>query len=262
MPRGGTHPRLPADQENGKLPLVMAKHTRTYAAPQRRRRFTDDLRASLIDAAAALALAGITYAIEIARLRAGTNAAAIEMPEMVRNGGVWAYTISQALGWSALVWSWLTMMLGLALPILARGPLGTAWRAATEHLHRAMSLTLVGLMLGHALALLWDRMGDTLAGIFIPYATAYVPGRFAQSLGIVSLYLAVLLGPSFYLRDRLGRAAWRALHRTLVPAVYILAMWHTLAYGSDVKAHDPFWFSIVLAQIPVAFAFAYRFWRA
>jgi sulfoxide reductase heme-binding subunit YedZ len=216
-----------------------------------------DLRASLKDAAAALVLSGVFFAILAARLAAGVNAAAIEMPDMVRNGGVWAYSASQALGWSALLWSWLTILLGLALPITARG-LRARLRAQLEQLHRSMSLTLVGLMLAHALLLLWDKMGDTLVSDFVPWATSYVPGRFPQALGIVSLYMAVLFGLSFYVRDRIGLGLWRVLHRYFAPAVYVLALWHAFAYGSDVKGRNALWACLWAMQAPLAVAFAWR----
>lgn len=240
--------------------LMKANTNRQTARPRSpssaRGQFVDDLRTSLLDAAVALVLAGVAFAILVARLHRGVNAAAIEMPQMVRNGGVWAYSISQALGWSALAWSWLTVMLGLALPILSRR--SPSWRRSVERLHRSTSLSLLALMLGHALALLWDRMGDTIVGLFVPYATSYVPGRFAQTLGILSLYLALILGPTFYFRDRLGRATWRAVHRYLVPAVYILAVWHTLAYGSDIKGHNALWTVVWLMQAPISILFIAR----
>jgi len=216
-----------------------------------------DLRAAIPDAAAALLLSGLAFAILVFRLRAGTNAAALEMPAMVKDGGIWAYSLSQSVGWGALLWSWLTILLGVSLPYLAqqRRP---QLRGSIERLHRSTSLTVVGLMIGHAVLLTWDKMGDTLVTEFVPWTMSYLPGRFPQTLGIVSFYLAVLLGPSFYLRDKLGRQTWRLLHLYLVPAVYILAVWHTFAYGSDVKNGNAIWIIIWILQIPIVGAFAYR----
>ena len=185
-------------------------------AMSRKGSFTADLRGSLTDLAIALPLAALVFGILTARLHAGVDAAALEMPSMVRDGGVWAYSASQAIGWAALLWSWLTLHLGLALPI-CRPLRRPRLRAQLEGLHRSMSLTVVGLILVHALLLLWDHMGDTLVTDFIPWTTSYAPGRFPQALGIVSLYLAILLGLSFYVRDRIGPATWRVLHQYLVP---------------------------------------------
>ena len=218
-----------------------------------------DLRGSAVDAGIALLLSAALVGVYAARLHGGVDAAAIEMPDMVRNGGVWPYSASQAVGWAALLWSWLTIHLGLALPICRRLR-RRRLRARLEALHRSMSLTVIGLMLGHAILLLWDRMGDTLVSDFVPWATSYVPGRFPQALGIFSLYLAVLLGPSFYLRSRLGPVLWRALHQWLVPSVYGLALWHTLAYGSDIK-HEVVLTAVLWAmQAPLVALYVVRLW--
>jgi methionine sulfoxide reductase heme-binding subunit len=217
----------------------------------------DDLRTAAFDAIVAVGLAGLAYAILIARLGSGVDPAAREMPNMLRNGGIWPYSWSQAVGWSALLWAWLTVLLGVSLPVLVRQ---SRWRlrALAEQLHRSMSLTLTGLIVAHAVLLTWDKMGDTLITEFVPYATSYVPGRFPQMLGILSFYLAVVLGLSFYLRETIGPHRWRWLHRYLIPAVYALAVWHTLAYGSDVKAHNPLWMTVWAMQVPIAAAFAFR----
>lgn len=216
-----------------------------------------DLRGVWPDAAAAIVLSGVVLGVIAARLRAGADAAAVEMPDMVRNGGVWPYSASQAVGWAALVWSWLAVLLGVSLPLAARA--GQApLRVSLERLHRSMGITLVGLMVAHAVLLNWDEMGDTLVTDFVPWTTSYVPGRLAQALGIISFYLAVLLGLTFYVRDRIGAGAWRNLHRYGVPAVYVLALWHAFAFGSDLKGHNGLWICLWALQAPLAIAYGLR----
>lgn len=227
--------------------------------PCRPTRLAADLRASLAGASIALLLAALALGALVLRVQAGADAAALEMPGMVRSGGIWTYSASQAIGWSALLWSWLTIQLGLTLPIC--GPRRRRLRAALEALHRSMSLTLVALMLAHALLLLWDKMGDTLVSDFVPWTTSYLPGRFPQALGIVSFYLAALLGLSFYVRDRMGPGVWRTLHQFFVPAVYGFAVWHAFAYGSDVKAHSPVFLALWVMQAPLVALYAWRLWR-
>ena len=223
----------------------------------RRRTLLGDLRSAMPDALAALVLAGIVFWILMARVRTGQDPAAREMPGMVGNGGITPYSLSQALGWAALLWSWLTILIGVSLPLWA-GQGRPRLREATERIHRSTSLSLIMLMVLHAVLLCWDRMGDTLVTSFVPFTTSYKPGLWPQALGIFSFYLAVLLGASFYLRDKLGSRTWRLLHRYLVPAVYILAVWHTLAYGSDVKAHNLLWTTTWLMQVPIIGAFVMR----
>jgi methionine sulfoxide reductase heme-binding subunit len=216
-----------------------------------------DLWRATLDAAVAVLLSGIVFAILVARVRAGSDPAALEMPDMVQNGGVWPYSLSQAFGWAALLWSWLTVLLGLSLPILVwrRHP---QIREIAERLHRSTSLTVVGLVITHAILLIWDKMGDTLITVFIPWTTSYKPGLFPEALGIVSFYLALLLGPSFYLRDKLGPRTWRLLHRYFVPTIYILAVWHTFLYGSDLNVHNKLWIMLWVIQIPIVGAFSVR----
>lgn len=216
-----------------------------------------DLRRALADAAAALLLSGTVLAVLVARLHAGVDPAAHEMPDMVRNGGVWAYSASQAVGWSALAWSWLTVQLGVSLPLLAQER-RRRWRGRLERLHRSTSLTVLGLMIAHALLLLWDKMGDTLVTDFVPWTTSYVPGRLPQALGIVSLYVALLFGLTFYVRDKIGPRLWRTLHRYAVPAIYGLAVWHTFAYGSDVKERSGVWVFLWMMQAPIVIVYAWR----
>jgi predicted ferric reductase len=216
-----------------------------------------DLRRAIPDAAVALVLAAIVSAILIARARAGVDPALLEMPSMMRSGGIWPYSLSQAVGWAAFLWSWLTILLGISLPILGRQSRPRI-REIAERLHRSTSLTVVGLMVAHAVLLTGDKMGDTLVTVFVPWTTSYVPGLFPQTLGILSFYLAVLLGLSFYLRDRVGLRSWQLLHRYFIPAVYILAVWHTFLYGSDVRTHNVMWAALWFLQIPLVGAFIAR----
>ena len=216
-----------------------------------------DLRRAIVDGAIALVLAGFVFTVMAARVHAGVDPALREMPMMMRSGGIWPYTMSQAVGWAALSWSWLTILLGLGLPVLGRRGHPRA-REIAERLHRSTSLTVVGLMIAHAVLLIWDRMGDTLVAVLVPWTTSYGPGLFPQALGIVSFYCAVLLGLSFYLRDRLGWRTWQVLHRYFIPLVYILAVWHTFLYGSDVRTHNALWVAVWMLQIPVAAAFVVR----
>jgi len=225
---------------------------------ERRSTLLCDLRAAIPDALAALVLAGIVFWILMARVRVGQDPAAREMPAMIGNGGITPYTLSQALGWAALIWSWLTILIGLSLPLWA-GQGRPRLREAAEKLHRSTSLSLIVLMVLHAVLLLWDRMGDTLVTSFVPFTTTYAPGLWPQALGIFSFYLAVLLGASFYLRDRIGWRLWRLAHRYVIPAVYVLALWHTFLYGSDVQAHNGLWIALWALQLPVAAAFLIRF---
>ncbi|HLY07147.1 MAG TPA: hypothetical protein VKR31_15485 [Rhizomicrobium sp.] len=216
-----------------------------------------DLGAAVFDAAAAALVATIVFLVLFLHVRTGTDPALREMPSMLHDGGIWPYSVSQAVGWSALLWAWLTTLLGVSLPIFVNN---RQWRlrAIVERLHRSTSLTVIVLMVTHAVLLVWDKMGDTLFSVFVPYATHYVPGRFPEALGIMSFYLAFVLGVGFYLRAWIGLRRWRWLHRWIIPCAYVLAVWHTFEYGSDVRAHNLLWYVAWAMQVPIIFAFALR----
>lgn len=160
------------------------------------------------------------------------------------------YWLSQAFGWTALLWSWTSVLAGLltAASVSARLP---GPRRGLVRLHRATSLTTIVLMAGHAWILVFGNMGETLLTVTVPW-TGYPGGRFPLALGFGAFYGSILLGLTFYLQGRLGSRAWRAAHRLTV-LTYALGVWHTLAYGSNVAfAGD--WVRTVVwaAQLPVA----------
>ncbi|MGH3829884.1 MAG: DUF5134 domain-containing protein [Pseudonocardiaceae bacterium] len=216
-----------------------------------------DLRAAAVDAAVAGVLSAAMFGVLVLRVRSGVDAALVEMPSMARGGGLWPYTLSQAFGFATMLWAWGTILLGLSLPTgIWRGR--PQARQAVERLHRSTSLTVIALMVAHAGLLIWDHMGDTPVSVFVPGNETYAPGRLPTALGIVALYLAVVVGPSFYLRERLPKRAWAVTHRYVIPAVYALGVWHTFLYGSDVKANSPLFVILWAMQLPVIALFGAR----
>jgi hypothetical protein len=79
----------------------------------------------------------------------------------------------------------------------------------------------------------------------IPFALSYRPAF--TGLGIIAGYLAVLVGPSFYLRRRIGARRWRTLHRATM-LVWVLSAVHTLGAGSDGST----WWLRAVVLVPVA----------
>jgi hypothetical protein len=76
---------------------------------------------------------------------------------------------------------------------------------------------------------LWVGFADT----FVPGWYDSGTGRIAIPLGQGALYLAIPLGLLFYVRHRIGANTWRRLHRFVI-VVYVLSVWHTLLYGTNV----------------------------
>jgi hypothetical protein len=189
------------------------------------------------------------------------SAAALAMGSMHMNrmGVFWSFPLLQAAGIGALVWSYLGIVLGLV--VAGRPP---RWwplsRPATDQLHRQVSLLVIALILVHALATAEDAMGDSLRTAFVPWQESWTAATFAYNIGIFALYLAVLVGPTYYLRRRIGTRWWRIAHRLAV-LVYILAVWHTLLLGTDFSHYS--WLRALtwLAQLPLLGLLAYRLTR-
>lgn len=240
----------------------------TTQPPARDRRPPDrvvlraDLRAALPDASAAVVVTAAVFMFLYARMESGDSATVAVMPFMDDPGTYWMYLLSQAFGWSGLLWAWGTVMLGLLLsgPRPARLPVS---RQALERLHRTTSLTTMALMSAHALMfaaelvryeaqLAWaERLWAGFADTFVPGWYDSGTGRIAIPLGQGALYLAIPLGLLFYVRHRIGANTWRRLHRFVI-VVYVLSVWHTLLYGTNVWYGE--WPRTVLwlLQLPVA----------
>jgi hypothetical protein len=104
-------------------------------------------------------------------------------------------------------------------------------------------------------------MNDAMTARAVSFAQAFVPfqaswNQWPYAFGIFSLYLALILGPTYYLKGRLGARAWTVVHR-LSLAVYILAVVHTI-YFDDFDFHGPYRAAVWVAQIPLA---AMLLWR-
>ncbi|NEA78289.1 hypothetical protein G3I30_03985 [Actinospica acidiphila] len=239
------------------------------AAPPERRRppgdrvaLRGDLRSALPDATAAVVVTVLVFALLWARMDSGASDTVAVMPFMDDPGTYWMYLLSQAFGWSALLWAWGTVMLGLLLsgPRPARLPVS---RPVLERWHRTTSLTTMALMFAHALMFAaelvrYETKVDWAERLWVAFADTFVPGWYDSGTGQVAipigqgaLYLAIPLGLLFYVRHRIGANTWRRLHRFVI-VVYVLSVWHTLLYGTNVWYGE--WPRTVLwlLQLPVA----------
>jgi len=191
----------------------------------------------------------------------GRSAESIEMSYMrMTNMHVfWAIPVIMATGIAALLWAWLSVALGL----LDSGRM-IRWlpltRAQIDRLHRHISLLVIALIVAHAATTAFDAMGDNLLTVFVPFTQTWKQAAFAYQLGIFALYLAILLGPSYYLRRLITPARWRIMHRASL-IVYILSVWHALILGSEPAYYS--WIRPVmwLAQLPLLALLAHRLLR-
>ncbi|MFJ5265237.1 ferric reductase-like transmembrane domain-containing protein [Streptomyces sp. NPDC088387] len=228
---------------------------------QRRPTLRSDLRASIPDGVIALIVTAAVFALLYVRIRAETSSTVSVMPFMTDTSEFWMYFLSQAFGWSALLWAWITVVLGLLLSgsrpswLRLSGP-------RLERLHRTTSLNTIALIVAHALffaaqlvysdtARWHSAIGTAFVETFVPGGYDSGTGKLAIPLGQAALYLAIPLGLLFYVRHRIGPKTWRVLHRFVI-AVYVLSIWHTLLYGTNVWYDGLFRNTIWLLQLPIA----------
>ncbi len=155
------------------------------------------------------------------------------------------WLIARASGVIALVLVSGAVMLGLAMA--ARALRNPQRRRVAMKLHEDLALVALVAIAVHGLALLGDTwLKPGLSGITVPFQMSYRP--VFTGLGIIAGYLAVLLGPSFYLRRRIKARRWRSLHR-LTPIAWVLAAIHTVGAGTD--GGSPWLRAVVLVPLPV-----------
>jgi sulfoxide reductase heme-binding subunit YedZ len=160
---------------------------------------------------------------------------------------------ARASGVVALVLISISVVMGLAMA--ARALTRPRLKRAVAKLHEHVALTALGAIGLHGLALLEDPwLKPGWRGIAVPFALSYRP--FFTGVGIIAAYAAVLLGPSFYLRRRIGVRRWRKLHSLLV-LVWIVSGVHTLGAGSDGRK---LWLEAVVAApvVPIVYLLVLR----
>lgn len=197
------------------------------------------MRGAIPDASLALLLTAAILGVLWWRVEQQRSQTVQLMPELA-DFDYFPYYALQAFGWSALIWSWGTVILGL---LVAGGrPSWLRVRTRTiEKLHRTTSLTVIGLTICHILLMVWSRVFNDRWGVLRSFGESFVPwfwsgtflGRFAIAIGLVALYGAIILGVSYYVRHVVGVRAWRFAHRFSI-LVYVLAVWHTFIYGTNV----------------------------
>jgi sulfoxide reductase heme-binding subunit YedZ len=134
---------------------------------------------------------------------------------------------SRAAGGAALLLASASVAAGLMLS----SKRATASKRDLRAVHEALSLTTLAMVALHGLSLLADPfLNPGVAGIAIPFAGSYRP--FWTGIGIVAGYGLAALGLTYYLRDRVGAARWRRLHR-LTAVFWLAAVAHTIGAGSD-----------------------------
>lgn len=226
------------------------------------RALKQDAKGATLDASVALLATLVILAVLWWRIAEGTSDTIAVMPDLAATE-YWMYWMCQAFGWSALLWAWITVMLGLLRS--GRHPSWMPVSVSTiERWHRQTSLTTIALMFAHAAWFFAEMVRQNTAesgwaaGWWEAFVQSFVPGGYATGTGVIAiligllaLYLAVPLGLAFYARRAVGARVWRALHASII-VVYVLSVWHTLLYGTSVWFDGPFRTVVWLLQLPVA----------
>jgi predicted ferric reductase len=209
-------------------------------------------RSGWIVLAAGILSTSALYGVLIYLQSQGTSAAALNMPEIKDVGRYWVFPMLQASGVTGLVFAYASMVLGLRQSKRASSRSLLSY-GQVDRLHRQISLLVIGLVLVHIVATVYDAMGNN-------WETVLVPGHIASqewpeavtgfNTGIFATYILLLVAPTFYLRGRLGVSNWRFVHRFVV-AFYVLSVWHTLVLGLDVGHYSWAQPLIWIAQIPL-----------
>lgn len=164
---------------------------------------------------------------------------------------IW-WLISRASGIVAVVLISLSVLMGLAMAARLLSP---AHKRAVVHLHEYVAILSLVAIAVHGLTLLGDTwLKPGLTGITVPFALSYRPVW--TGLGLIAGYLALLLGPTFYLRKRVGTRRWRKLHRATT-IVWLLAAAHALGSGSD---NGTVWLRaiVLLPAVPIIYVLTLR----
>jgi sulfoxide reductase heme-binding subunit YedZ len=134
---------------------------------------------------------------------------------------------SRAAGGAAMILASAAVAVGLMIG--SRRP--SADKRDLRAIHEALSLTTLAMVALHGLSLLGDSyLNPGPVGIAIPFVGFYRP--LWTGLGIVAGYGLAVLGLTYYMRDRIGAARWRKLHR-ITALFWALAVVHTIGAGSD-----------------------------
>ena len=104
-------------------------------------------------------------------------------------------------------------------------------RGFTYDFHEYFSLLGLGFIAIHVIVLMADKyLPYTIWQVLIPFLSPYRP--FWVGIGVIALYLSLLVTITFYLKAKIGMAAFRKIHYLSLVA-YLGATLHGLYAGTD-----------------------------
>jgi len=141
---------------------------------------------------------------------------------------LWWY-VTRAAGIVAFLLLWFSSALGLS--VSSKQLEKMLDRMFTYDFHEFISLLSIGFMLLHVIVLMLDRyLPYNLLQILIPFLSPYRP--LWVGIGVISFYLITLVTVTFYIRNKIGQKAFRAIH-VLSLLSYVGVTLHGLYAGTD-----------------------------
>ena len=144
-----------------------------------------------------------------------------------RGSGIVAYLLLTA-----------SVVLGI---LLSRRWHSESWpRLVVHETHRWATITFYIFLGMHVLMMLLDPyINFSLADVLIPFASSY--RTLWLSLGIIGGELALAIGASVWVRDRIGYRTWHILHGLAYP-VFLFSLLHGIFTGTDTGT---FWMTVL-----------------
>jgi len=141
---------------------------------------------------------------------------------------IWWY-VTRASGLTGYFLLWLSMVWGFAIPTGFMRPV--LENIFSYDFHEHLSLLGLGFVLVHVVVLLFDQyLPFSILQLFIPFIDTYRP--LWVGFGIISFYLLLLVTFTFYVRQRIGAKAFRAIHVFSLVS-YLGTTLHGLFAGTD-----------------------------
>jgi predicted ferric reductase len=135
---------------------------------------------------------------------------------------IWWY-VTRASGLTGYFLLWLSMVWGFAIPTGFMRPV--LENIFSYDFHEHLSLLGLGFVIVHVGVLLFDKyLPFSIIQVLIPFVDTYRP--LWVGFGIISFYLLLLVTFTFYLRQRIGSRAFRAIH-----VLSLVSYWGTTLHG-------------------------------
>ncbi|HEX9258170.1 MAG TPA: ferric reductase-like transmembrane domain-containing protein [Acidimicrobiales bacterium] len=167
---------------------------------------------------------------------------------MTTDPKLWWY-VARASGLTAWAVAGLSVVLGLALSgrTLGKNPTGP-WLLDLHRFLGALAVVFTGVHIGGTVADSYVHFG--LADVLVPLASGWRPG--AVAWGVVGLYLLVAIEISSYLRKRLSKRVWHAVHLSSVP-LYVVSTLHLFTAGHDASTRPVRLLAVLMTSTAVFF---------